>query len=896
MISHLSTTPFLGDLAVRRYALDNGLKLLFVQDSSSPTFSWHTYFGVGSGDEEEGRTGLAHLFEHMMFKRTDRWDDSWFSETIERAGGPDLNAWTWLDVTAYHVSMPRERLALIAELEATRMHRLLVDEESLEAEREVVLNERKYRVDNSPEGAINERLWALAFTATRYRWPTIGWEDDIRGYTVDDCRTFYRRFYGPDNATVVVVGDVDEAELLALVEEHYGAIAPVGVERREHGVEPAQESPRLLEIEESIETEMLQIGFKVPAITHEDWSVLALLDAILSAGNSSRLQRALVDSGLASSSGSFLPPFRHEALFEVSVNLREGRSAAQALEIVETEFAALASAEVSNEELERARAQLLTSSWGELVTHSGRAGFLGFNEMTAGSWQRGLERLDRYALITAADVRRVAARWLTPDRRSAVLACPRGAATAPAAKLDSPPTGVAILPEPGSPDRAPSALEPGRVQREVIGDWTRLLVHDPRVPLRWFRMLVDGGSALDPPGREGLVNLTAELLLRGTEERDRFSFEEAIDALGASVDVSVSADGIGLSGSVLADRWPQLRDLLIEALKRPRFDVEDLQDLAAEIKADIIDSRNSDRELCRVAFDARIYGEHPYARRAEGTVASVSNVSRADVVEMHARLFRRGGATVALAGLLDAHAEADAELLALALAGGAPPVRERPVVTRPPGNQVLVVDKPERSQAQILVGQPSVGWRHPDYAALWLANEAFGGGGFGARLMREVREERGWSYGAYSNWTHARDNSVHWIWVFPSADYAVECLALVQELFAAWVRDGVSDDELAYARDSILNSAAFFVDTPLKRLNYELRKARIGADPLGLMDAVRTVSLEDVRAAVSRDFDPEVTHAVIVATASDVRDQLVELMGEGAVSVVAYDTEFTPGS
>jgi len=908
MFEHIETTPFFGGLEVERWKLStNGLKVLLVSDDSAETVSYHTYFDVGSSDEVKGKTGLAHLFEHMMFKRTDRYDDTHFSQVLEEAGAPDLNAWTWLDMTAYHVSLPADKLELIVDLESTRMDGLVVDKDQLDAEREVVINERRYRVDNDPEGAMNERLWALAFEKSRYHWPTIGWQADIEGYSVEDCTEFYRRWYAPNNATIVIAGKLDRDEVLSLLAKGYGDLQPSKIERLEHGQEPVQREHRRLDMELDLQSEMLQLAYKAPPLTHPDYPALAVLDGILTAGNSSRLERRLVDTGLATSAGAWLPSFQEESLYEFSATMRSGKAAEAAIAVIRAELADLRENQVSFEELERVRNQLLVMLHGGLLSHSGRAGFIGFNEVAAGSWQAGKERIEAIRSVTAEDVQRVARQWLVDERSSAVVGRPKGEPllTFEPASLPSAGTGEE-KPLPPLVSRSVQGLpaqEPGSLVEENSDGWTRMQVYDPTLPIVWFQVVLPFGSGVEPAGKEGLANLTAELLLRGTTARDRDAFERTLEGLGASVAAGVSADHITLSGSVLSENWPALASLLGEALEQPAFREQELAALVEEIQADIVEGRNNDQALVRHFFAQRLYAGHPYGQPVLGTTASLASLSRDDVATFYGRWFSSEGAILALLGDFDGGAASDLKGLASSLRGEPVEAPEAKRPADPSSRSLLLIDKPGRSQVQLLLGHLFARPEDEEYAAAWIANEAFGGYGFSARLMMEVREKRGWSYGAYGRIAHSPQLSSYSIWVFPALSDALPCLELVLKMYGDFAQQGISEEELRYARSGLVNGSAFYTDTPSKRLNYEVRRKLSGYDPLALIPDVREATLKQVNAAASKAFHPDALFAVMVGTAdselpaaegekaSTLLGALRALLGEAQVSTLPYDYE-----
>src|SRR5262245_2848487 len=228
---------------VRRFRLASGLRLIAAVDRSAPILAYQTWFGVGSRHERPGRTGMAHLFEHLMFSQTESLAPGEFDRVVEQTGG-ESNAATWVDWTYYRLSLPARDLALAVRLEAERMTRLVLAPEPVEAERDVVTNERRERVEDDVDGWLDEQLMALAFQVHPYRWPTIGWMEDIRALPLDEIRAFYKTWYAPNNATLVVVGDFVEAELLGLVGAAYGGIAPARLPALTDPLEPVQRGER----------------------------------------------------------------------------------------------------------------------------------------------------------------------------------------------------------------------------------------------------------------------------------------------------------------------------------------------------------------------------------------------------------------------------------------------------------------------------------------------------------------------------------------------------------------------------------------------------------------------------------------------------------------------------
>src|SRR5271165_2080564 len=237
-LSYEREYAFGGD-TMHRWRLGNGLAVLFLEDTSAPVATYHTWFKVGSRHEHPGKTGLAHLFEHLMFNETENLPAGTFDRKLEE-NGAETNAATWVDWTYYYESLPADRIKLAVKLEAERMARLVLREPQVASEKEVVANERRFRVDDDVEGAAGEILYKTAFVKHPYRWPTIGWMEDIQGFTPEDCAEFYKTYYAPNNATVVVVGDVRERDLLLAIRDAYASIPAQDIPPEDIDPEPPQ--------------------------------------------------------------------------------------------------------------------------------------------------------------------------------------------------------------------------------------------------------------------------------------------------------------------------------------------------------------------------------------------------------------------------------------------------------------------------------------------------------------------------------------------------------------------------------------------------------------------------------------------------------------------------------
>lgn len=419
-IEFLESIPFGKSLSIRRFRLDNGLGLLLVQDKSAPVVAYHTWFRVGSRHEKPGKTGLAHLFEHLMFNEIEGLPAGEFDRRLEEAGA-DNNASTWLDFTQYNESFPKSQLGLVVELEAARMSRLVLREPQVVSEKEVVANERRYRVEDDVEGAVDELLWQTAFQKHPYHWPTIGWMEDIEGFTTEDCAAFYATYYAPNNATLVVVGDFSEASLLQKVSRSYGHMPPAELPIEDLEPEPPQLEERRLEVTKPTPTEKLAIGYKGPALGDADHLVVSLLLEVLIGGRASRLQRRLVrELELATEVRGSVGPHRDPSLIEIFVSAREGRRAEDIERVLNEEIERVLRDPVAPEEIERARARAELGLLASLETADGKASTIGFYETVLGEPAAAFDRLRAMGRVDAGALRRVARRYLVRQARTVI--------------------------------------------------------------------------------------------------------------------------------------------------------------------------------------------------------------------------------------------------------------------------------------------------------------------------------------------------------------------------------------------------------------------------------------------------------------------------------------------
>jgi zinc protease len=417
-------------LEARTQTLTNGLKLIVHEDHSIPSAVSYLFYRVGSRNERPGTTGISHFFEHMMFNGAKKYGPKQFDVAMEAAGGSN-NAYTDYDVTVYQDWFPPTALGLIFDLESDRIAHLAFDPKMIESERGVVASERRTSVEANNASMLDEQLWAAAFTAHPYQWPVIGWMVDIEHWSVEDLRRHFEMGYAPNNAVMVVAGDVKFDSVLELARHHLEPIPsrkpPLPVTTRE----PEQSGERRIQLSKFAQLPMLMLGYHVPEAAHDDFFPLQVLRTILFYGQSSRLYQRLVDNDqLAVSVDGSLNVSLDPTLFTIAIQPKEGASTGKIEAALYEELDRLKSGGPEERELQKAKNALLATFYRSRKTINSKAQSLGNFEVFFGDYRKLFTAAERYSAVSAADIKRVATRYFTEKNRTVATLVPEKAETA----------------------------------------------------------------------------------------------------------------------------------------------------------------------------------------------------------------------------------------------------------------------------------------------------------------------------------------------------------------------------------------------------------------------------------------------------------------------------------
>ncbi len=420
-------SPFSADaLNVREYTLENGLKVLIVEDHKAPTATFQVWYRVGSVNEKIGKTGLSHLLEHMMFKGTKKFGPKTFSQTMQRAGGTD-NAFTTREYTAYFELLASDRIGLPIEMEADRMQNLALTPASVLSERDVVMEERRMRYEDDPQNLVHEEVLAAAFKDHPYRWPVIGWMSDLKSLDPEDLIAHYKTYYAPNNAVIIVVGDIDSSDVLSKIKSSFGKIRSTSSIKEPKTGEDRQYGEKRVYVKKEAELPYVMSVYKTPAINDDDSFALDVLAGVLSGGKSSRLYNSLVyDKQLALSAwASFEGMYRDPFLFYVGATASHGRKIEEVENALHDELEKIKKSGPSEREVQKAKNQIEASFIMEQDSIYMQARTIGTFEMVGG-WRLIDKYLAGIRKVTPDEVKRVAGKYLTEDRKTTGILIPVG--------------------------------------------------------------------------------------------------------------------------------------------------------------------------------------------------------------------------------------------------------------------------------------------------------------------------------------------------------------------------------------------------------------------------------------------------------------------------------------
>ena len=878
-------------LEVRRHVLANGLTVLLHEDHRLPQVAVNLWYHVGSKDEAPGKTGFAHLFEHLMFQGSEHSPGEYF-RPLEEVGG-QLNGSTAEDRTNYWEVVPAAYLERALWLESDRMGWLLpaLDQAKLDNQREVVKNERRQTMENEPYGAAEEPLLeVLSPEGHPYRHSIIGSVADLDGATLEDVRRFFRRFYTPNNASLCLAGDLEPEAALALVEKHFGPVAPGPVVSPVRPWQPRLAKPVRVRVEDRVQLPRLYLQWPSGLqLTAED-AAFSVLAYVLGTGKDSRfVKRLQVDASLAQAVTAYQGGGEVAGAFCAILTAHPGVELARVEEAAWEEIRRLREEGPAPEEVRAAVDWVKARVVRRLQTLGGFGGvadLLNYYQTFRGEPDGLGWDLGRYEAVTPEAVRSAAAR-LDPERYTAVSVVPK--AERPAAGDRS------RMPGPGSPGRFRLDSPARQILPNGLEVW---VVPRHEVPYVTVKAVVRAGAGEDPEQAPGTAQLAADLLDEAAAGMGPSELARRAKGLATALATSVNRESAAFTLGLLPEHVAGGLGLLADVLLRPEFRPQDFERLREAQRADLQRLLDSPSDLGSLALRAALFGGgSPYGHLLKGTPASLRAMALDPVRAWYAARYRPDRALVVVVGAMAAGEALDAVHGAFGewapAADPAPGLAAPAFVSR---GGLYLEDVPGAPQSQLMVGAPSVGREAPEYPAVLILNEVLSGQ-FTSRINMNLREEKGYTYGAQSFFMYQAGPLP---WVLSTAvqtDKTAESLKEIRsELEAARGARPVSPEEFEAARSSwVLRFPQRFETQEQVAESFGAAWVhRLGADYFGrVLAGVEEVTLEAVRCA-ARLLDLERAAWVVAGDAAVVREPLASL-GLGPAEGVLAPVLSEPG-
>ncbi|MFT5687184.1 MAG: zinc protease [Planctomycetota bacterium] len=877
------------EIPARRRVLDNGLTVVAHEDHSAPIVAVYVYYHVGSSREAQGKTGFAHLFEHMSFQGSEHVSDNGHFQKIQAAGGT-LNGTTSQDRTNYYETLPKEHLELALFLESDRMGFLLpaMTQEKLDNQRDVVMNERRQSYENRPYGLVYETMLSALYPPDHpYSWPTIGSMVDIEAATLGDIDAFFRRWYGPNNATLVIAGDVESERAFDLAQKYFGAIQR-GPDVAKPAARPSglAESKRLL-LEDRVQLPQLSLFWPTVEAGHPDEPALNLLADVLSANGSSILDRTLmIEEELASSVTISHALSERAGGLTITLRPAQGKTLTTLESRVEDLLAGVLRDGVDGERLGRLKNRMEGGTLRGLESVSARAALLGHMQCFNGRVDLLGRSLELHRAVTPEDVSRVARQYVVDQPRLSLSTVPTGCTELGAGErpLQSRPQVQDVE---RSQDPAPASAGELLLPKVERCDSGPALCHgmaDDSLPLVHFSLVLPGGRFLENAAEGGCAALVAQLIGEGTRRLASADVPDELDGLGATLHTYAGLEGVGLRMTTLGRTLEASMALAREVLVEPRFAPEDVERLVRQSSLAI--STRSDRpgEVANDVFRALIFGvDDARGRSARGNLAALESQTESSVRELWDRLRSAGQPRLCVVGCSTAKVVAAGLGMPGHDAGAGTPEVNEDITGLVEGSAIYLVDKPGAKQTELRVGHLGIRRNDPDFD-LFLAVNDIVGGSFSSRINMNLREDKGWTYGARSSLDGGRSRGA--FCVATAVETGVTAKALGEILLELErVPDGFTEKERAFTSDSLSRSLRRAYADTASRLAYLDNLAKYGFlpdYPNRRLELLAQLTVEQLNAAAQRHLRCDGLAIVAVGDAASIRADLEEL-GRGPV-------------
>ena len=890
----VTSAPPRVEIGFEKYTLPNGLEVILREDHRLPIVAVNLWYHVGPANETAGRTGFAHLFEHMMFQGSGHVGDDQHFKLLEGAGASMINGTTDFDRTNYMEDIPSNQLELALWLESDRMGFLLdrLDQPKLSNQQDVVRNERRQSVENQPYGLVEEELFHQLFPQGHpYYASVIGSHQDIQAAKLEDVKDFFRRYYAPNNASLAIVGDIDVARTKALVEKYFGSLSRGPAVPAVDAKTPPITSERRAVVKDKVELPRVYLAWITPSIFQPGDAEADLTARILGGSKASRLYRSLVfDKKIAQTVTANQQSLALGSVFQISATAKPGHTAEELEKAIDAELASYAANGPTAEELAAAQNALYSSTVLSLENYGSFGGVANrlnlYNHFLKDPGYLNHD-LARYAALTPASLKAFAAAHLQPSHRVVVQgipgekALPPNPPAAPAAAAAPAPTPLpskeawrSEVPKPGP---TPKATLPAAHSFQLPNGLTVYWIESHALPIVAGQLVVRSGSAADPAALPGLAAFTAAMLDEGTKTRDALAIAAQLEGLGANLTTGSTFDGSYVTFDVLKPNAEQALAIVSDVSLGPTFPDKDVERVRGDRLTSLLQQRDSPFQIAfRVMYPALYGPTHPYGHVPLGTEEALKKITREDIAGFYRSSYSPANAALVLAGDLT---EAEARRLATQAFGSwSGPAVAAPAPPTPTSipERVVLVDMAGAPQTAIGIVQLGVRRSDPDFERLNVMNTILGGL-FSSRVNLNLRERHGYTYGAFSSLVETRGVGPLFVGSAVRADVTGASVHEMLNEAQGMTQAEVTPDELALAKDSIARSLPALFETTRSAVGTVGSLFLFELPPdyyVGLPSRLASMTAAEVFAATKRHLAPDRMLVVAVGDRAQAEPQI----------------------
>ena len=889
----------------QKFVLDNGLTLILHSDNSDPLVHVDITYHVGSGREDLGKSGFAHFFEHMMFQGSENVDDEQHFKLVTEAGGT-MNGTTNTDRTNYFQTVPANQLEKMLWLEADRMGFLVdaVTQEKFEVQRETVKNERGQRVDNRPYGRLNERVSEALYPAGHaYSWPVIGYLDDLNRVNVNDLKAFFLRWYGPNNATLTIGGDINITETLVLVKKYFGSI-PRGPEvamPEKSVIEIAED--RYISMEDNVHLPLLYMTYPTVSLRHADEAPLDVLSSILGGGKASLLYKNLVKTQFAVQAEVSHPCAELSCSFSLYAlpHPASGKSLSDIENVIRDTLVEFEQRGVEDDDLLKAKADMEASFIFGLQSVSGKVSQLAANQTFSNNPNYIAQDIARYNNVSKEDVMRVFKKYIKDQHGVIMSVVPNGQLSAIAAKDN-------FVPGPRSAGDGASTSEDDIAVRKGVDDFDRSLIpiaganKAVDIPEMWQHNFDNGISILGAQSIEtpttsvllkipaghyynakntaGTAGLVASMLKESTTERSAEEMSKALQKLGSSIYISAGNLYLNINISSLTKNLDATLTLVNEQLRAPAFLESEFERLKSNAIQGTLNNRKDAGYLASTAYRQLLNADNIAAMPSSGNEKSLTNISLDDVKAFYQQQVKPfGGQLIAVSDLGQAELTKSLSILE-DWEGKAVDLN----LSLPEGDGkmgvIYLVNKDDAAQSAIRIGKRSMTEDITgEYYKSSLMNFALGGA-FNSRINLNLREDKGYTYGARSYFNGGKLSGYYTATAEVRADATDKSIVEFINEIKDYSERGITDDELMFMRNSINQKDALKYETPRAKLAFLAQILEHDLTPDFVRqraEIVTNITKAEINALAKKHLAVDDMLMVVVGDAKTLRPQLKAL-------------------